>query len=124
MADDQASPNEGGDGGDTVDYDEATAVTITNSTTPAIVEYDDDEPIEDFVINMVVNEQPDGVTISPDLLNVAITDIHGNIIGTKPNLYDSITTAIYDELNGNGTAITGGKRWWGKFVKHKSVEQK
>ncbi|CAF1676712.1 unnamed protein product, partial [Adineta ricciae] len=67
-------------------------------------------------VNLVVNEQPDGATLSPDLANAVITDIHGNIIGTKPSIYDKIngyTTQAYDELSGNGTAITGSKGLFG-----------
>ncbi|CAF1559308.1 unnamed protein product, partial [Adineta ricciae] len=78
-------------------------------------------------VNLVVNEQPDGATLSPDLANAVITDIHGNIIGTKPSIYDKIngyTTQAYDELSGNGTAITGSKGLFGKFVKKVLTVQK
>jgi len=131
MADDQEPSNDVGEGGETPeisDYEEQTTsvIGIGNTTTPLPEAYDD-EPIEDYVVNMVVNEQSDGASLSPDLINAAITDSNGNIISSRTKLYDSIngyTTAIYDELNGNGTANTDGKRWWGKFVKQKSVEQK
>jgi hypothetical protein len=124
MADDQEPSNEvdeGGEGPEISDFEEQTTsvIGIGNTTTPLVDAYDD-EPIEDYVVNMVVNDQS-------DLINAAITDSNGNIISSRTKLYDSIngyTTAIYDELNGNGTANTGGKRWWGKFVKQKSVEQK
>jgi len=122
MADDQDSSNDLGEGGDAPeisDYDDTTttAAAIEQTTTSLVDDYDD-EPIEDYVVKLVVNEQPDG-QISQDLLDAAVTDIYGNII-SKPTLYDSIngyTTALYDELNGNGTAIAGGKRWWGWSTK-------
>jgi hypothetical protein len=120
MADDQEPSNDVGEGGEAPeisDYEEQTTsvIGIGNATTPLVEAYDD-EPIEDYVVNMVVNEQSDGASLSPDLINAAITDSDGNIISSRTKLYDSIngyTTAIYDELNGNGTANTDGKRWWG-----------
>jgi hypothetical protein len=127
MADDQESSNDVGEGGDAPeisDYEDTAATTtaaaIEQTTTSPLLDDYDDEPIEDYVVKLVVNEQPDGA-ISQDILDAAVTDIHGNIISKAP-FYDSIhgyTTSIYDELNGNGTAITGGKRWWGKFIKQK-----
>jgi hypothetical protein len=142
MADDQPSSNEIGEGGEAgeagegaegaegaegLDYDETSttaAAVIGDTSTPAAVEdyADDNEPIQDYVVNMVVNEEGDGVTLSPDLFNAAITDIHGNPISPRTTLIDSIndySTAVYDQLNGTDTGITGGKRWWGKFVKQK-----
>jgi len=127
MADDQESSNDVGEGGDAPevsDYDDATTTTATaaiEQTTASLVDDDYDEPIEDFVVKMVVNGQPDG-SIPQNILEAGATDIYGNIIPSKTNLYDSIngyTTSLYDELNGNGTAITGGKRWWGKSIKQK-----
>jgi hypothetical protein len=125
MADDQESSNDVGEGGDAPeisDYDDATTTTAAiEQTTNSLVDDYDDEPIEDYVVKMVVNGQPDG-SISQDILDAGATDIYGNIIPSKTNLYDSIngySTALYDELNGNGTAITGGKRWWGKSIKQK-----
>jgi hypothetical protein len=145
MADDQRPSNEigegegeAGEGADTdtgADYDETQAAPTEpiGDTTPApapapgpeVVDDTGDgagdgaeEPVEDYVVNMVVNE--DGATIAPDILNVGVTDIHGNLITGRTSLVDSIndyTTAIYDQVNGNGTGITGGKRWWGKFIK-------
>lgn len=98
------------------DYEDATTTVpvtapslVHNTTTPlAVDDYDDDEPIEDYVVNLVVNEKPDG--LSSDLADAFVTDSYGN------RIYDSInsaTASVYDELNGNGTAITGGKRWFG-----------
>ena len=108
MADDQTSYDENeGDVPETGDSDVQTSTVVVPSadasSTPVVEgdDYDDDAPIEDYVVNLVVNEQPDGVTLSPDLVNAAITDINGNIIGNKPNLYDSLSTAVYDQLNNN-----------------------
>ncbi|CAF0973697.1 unnamed protein product [Adineta steineri] len=113
MADDPNS-NEIVDGDDVpelTDYDQSSTVAITNTSPATSDDYvDDDEPIEDYVVNMVVNEQPDGTVLSPDLINAAIAESNN---GGRTSIYDSVTTALYDELNGNGTAITGGKRWWG-----------
>lgn len=127
MADDHDPSNdvnENDDGGE-FDYEELT--TIAPVTPPAVPaqavqttatslldeDYEDDEPIEDYVVNLVVNEKPDGL---PSGFGDAVTDRYGNTI------YDSLnaaSTAVYDELNGNGTGITGGKRWFGKFIKLK-----
>ncbi|UJR34197.1 hypothetical protein I4U23_021603 [Adineta vaga] len=115
MADEQPSSYDGGEGGDapdTPEYDDHTTPAIADATTAIIDDDYVDEPIEDYVVNLVVDEQPDGATLSPDLVNAAITDIHGNIIGRKPGLYD-YTTSVYDELNGNGTGITGSKGLFG-----------
>lgn len=106
MTDDQDSPNDVGENGDghggheIADYDGHTTAIIVraNTTTPAVLDYED-EPIEDYVVNLVVNEQPELVPARTDL-----------------------TTAIYEEFSGNTTAITGGKHEGGKFVKQKSVE--
>jgi len=120
MADDQHSSNDVGENGDEheiSDYDETTTATIVN---PVIADDYDDEPIEDYVVKLVVNEQPDG-PLSPDLIDAAVTDIHGNIISSNTKISDSITTAIYDELSGNGTAIAGGKRWWGDWSTKKLI---
>jgi hypothetical protein len=114
MADDQDASNdvsEGGDAPEASDYDETSVPAVIESTTASSLldEYDDDNaPIEDYVVKLVVNEQPDGA-----IVDAYVTDIYGN---TKLSDY---TTALYDELNANGTAITGGKRWWGKFVRQK-----
>jgi len=119
MADDQDSSNDVGDGGDAPeisDYEGTTTAAI-EQTTPFLADDYDEGPIEDYVVKLVVNEQPDGA-ISSDILDAAATDIYGNTIST-PTVYDSIngyTTELYDQLNANGTAIAGSKRWWGKFV--------
>ena len=123
MADDQEPSNDVGENGgeqEISDYDDATApitdaVVIGDSTTArAVDDYDDDAPIEDYVVKMVVDEQPDGA-----ILDAAVTDINGNVISQTTKISDAInsyTTSIYDELNANSTAIAGGKRWWGKFI--------
>lgn len=119
MADDQdpsREVDENGDAPEISDYDDTTvadAVIADQSTTLPSDDYDDG-PIEDYVVKMVVDEQPDGA-----LIDVAVTDLSGNVISQNTKIYDAIntySTAIYDELNGNATAITGGKRWWGKFI--------
>ncbi|CAF1661956.1 unnamed protein product, partial [Adineta ricciae] len=82
MADEQPSAYDGGEGGDAPDaqeYDDqpTTPVAAAAETTASAGEDDYvDEPIEDYVVNLVVNEQPDGATLSPDLANAVITDIH------------------------------------------------
>jgi hypothetical protein len=118
MADDQDASNDVGDGGDAPeisDYDDSTttaSAVIDSTTISSLEDYDDNEPIEDYVVKLVVNEQPDGA-----IIDAAATDIYGNTrISDTINGY---TTALYDELSGNGTAITGGKTWWGKFVRQK-----
>jgi len=119
MADDHDPSNdvnENDDGGE-FDYDEPTTIAPvappaaqpvqTAATSLLDEDYEDDEPIEDYVVNLVVNEKPDGL---PSGFGDAVTDRYGNTI------YDSLnaaSTAVYDELNGNGTGITGGKRWFG-----------
>jgi hypothetical protein len=117
MADDQESSNDVGEGGDAPeisDYEEtasaSTSAVVFESTTTLPSDDYDDEPIEDYVVKLVVNEQPDGA-----IIDAAVTDIYGN---TKfSDSFNDFTTAVYDELNGNGTAITGGKRWWGWSTK-------
>ena len=116
MADDQDSSNDVGDAGDAQevpDYGDDTSATASfdSTTTSLLNEYDDDnEEIQDFVVNLVVNEQPDGA-----IADAVVTDIYGNTKIT--DAINDYTTALYDELSGNSTAITGGKRWWGKFVR-------
>lgn len=125
MADEQDPSNDVGDGGDAseLDYEDspstaATAAANNSPTISSLSDYDDEnEPIEDYVVKMVVNEQPDG-PISPDLVDAFVTDINGNVIGTKPTIYDSLngfTSTVFNELSENGTSIAGadGKRWWG-----------
>ena len=127
MADDQdpsKDVDENGDAPEISDYDDTTvadAVIADQSTTPPSDDYDDG-PIEDYVVKMVVDEQPDGA-----ILDAAVTDISGNIITQNTKFNDAInsySTAIYDELNGNATAITGGKRWWGKFITQKQRKKR
>ena len=115
MADDQDTSNdvdEGGDAPELPDYGESTSGAVFDSTTTSSLsdDYDDDAPIEDYVVKLVVNEQDAGA-----IADAAVTDIYGN---TKfSDTINGYTTALYDELSGNSTAITGGKRWWGKFVR-------
>jgi len=113
------------------DYEEppATQGVVGDESTPpapapapdSVDEFADgpEEPIEDYVVNMVVNEN-DGQTIPPELFNAAVTDINGNIITQKTTLVDTIneySTTVYDQLNGTSTGITGSKRWWGWSTK-------
>jgi hypothetical protein len=123
MADDQDTSNELGDETEVPSvhdqHDATTAAVNPDSGNPAGDDYVD-EPIADYVVKLVVNESPDGVTISPDLAaNALVTDINGHIISSKQStIIDTIneySTAAYNELNGgNGTGITtGSKRWWG-----------
>lgn len=128
MADEQDPSNDVGDGGDAseIDYEDSSSTAAGNNlpTTSSLSDYyDENEPIEDYVVKMVVNEQPDG-PISPDLVQAYVTDIDGNVIGTKPTIYDSLngfTSTVFNELSENGTSVTGtdGKRWWGKFIEQK-----
>ncbi|CAF0791243.1 unnamed protein product [Rotaria sordida] len=123
MADGQPSSNEineGGEGGDYVSNDETTTVIAENIKTTPIVDDYVDEPLEDYVVNLVVNEQPDsGITVSTKVVDAAIADMQdtstpSNIaaITDKINEY---TATVIDELSSSPTtdAITGGKRWWG-----------
>jgi len=125
MADDQDAPNYAGEDGNAPeisDYDDSTSGTATaaaavvnDDSTPLPSDDYDDGPIEDYVVKLVVNEQPDGA-----ILDAAVTDMSGNIISSNTKIYDTIngyTTALYDELNGNTTSITGGKRLWGWSTK-------
>lgn len=123
MADDQAS-NDINDGGDApeLSYDDEVTTTVAIAEEVKTTVTDDyvDEPIEDYVVNLVVNEQPDGVSPS-DLADAAITDMQGNLIPSKTTaMIDAIndySSTIYDELSTSTAAVTGGKRWWGKFIK-------
>ncbi|CAF3496892.1 unnamed protein product [Rotaria sordida] len=131
MADGQPSSNEineGGEGGDYVSNDETTTVIAENIKTTPIVDDYVDEPLEDYVVNLVVNEQADsGITVSTKVVDAAIADMQdtstpSNIaaITDKINEY---TATVIDELSSSPTtdAITGGKRWWvlGKKFKKK-----
>jgi hypothetical protein len=102
MADDQDASNDVGEGGDAPevsDYEESTSTaSVIQQTTSSLLDDYDDEPIEDYVVKLVVDDQSSFDAKSP---------------------IQDYSTALYDELSGNGTAITGGKRWWGKFIKQK-----
>ncbi|CAF1485429.1 unnamed protein product, partial [Adineta ricciae] len=80
MADEQPSSYDGGEGNDAPDaheYDDQPTTPVVAEATTSVGDDDYvDEPIEDYVVNLVVNEQPDGATLSPDLANAVITDIH------------------------------------------------
>jgi len=152
MADDQDAQNEGAegedlDGAELPDYDASVTIPIATTTAPIenetvnpesvvnpenpVIPVDGDYPdesAEDYVVKLYVNADPPGSTISPDLVNAAITDIYGNKIPTT-TLIDSIngytsaiTQEVLDELNGNGTGISrGGKGWWGSWSTLKIV---
>jgi hypothetical protein len=124
MADDQASSNEKNEGGEAPDLpydddDDNTTTAIAESIKTTIAGDYDDEELEDYVVNLVVNEQPEGVTLSTNIVDAAITDIQQNLIPSKTSsLIDSIsdyTTSAYDELSSTTAVITGdgGKRWFG-----------
>jgi hypothetical protein len=125
MAEEQDSANDIGEGADAPeisDYEDTTTTAAIEYTTTTVIDDYDDGPIEDYVVKLVVDEQSNGV-LSPELADALATDIYGNTISPITTL-NGYTTAIYDELNANSTAITGGKRWWGKFVKQKFGEKK
>jgi len=129
MADDQPPSNEIGEGGegaegaegaDGMDYEETTAAAVIGDTsTPGFEDLADvDEPLQDYVVNMVVNE--DGATLPPDLVQAAVTDIHGNLVTARTSLSDAINTyssTVYDQLNSTDTGVAGSKRWWGWSTK-------
>ena len=145
MAGDQAPFNYDADLPDDLYYDDdydvppaaaATTTTTTTTVTSTVTEtaettsfndyyhYDDDEPIEDYVVNLIIDDkQPNGATVSPSLVDATVTDMQQNMIPSKSSaLTDSINqvTTAYNELSGNTTAIAGPKGWWsGKFAKKK-----
>lgn len=139
MADDQEASNEVADEveePEIADYDEAGASSSTvvvpgpapqdvSSTPVAPVVPDagdyDDEPIDDFVVKLVVDGTADASNSAKDLVTAAITDSNGNLLPTQSSvLVDALnnySTTIYDELNGSTTAIANERKGlWGKKI--------
>lgn len=91
-------------------------------------EYDDDEPLPDVTVNLVING--DGENVNPDglvtdIVNAGLTDEIGKLATTTPSITDTvdrytaaITQGVFDEFQNNGTAIEE-KGFWGKFIKKK-----
>lgn len=93
------------------------------STAPVLDEYDDDEPIEDYVVKLVVNDEPEQSTSAKDLIDAAITDSNGNLIPSKTSeiidAVNSYTSTVVDEIAGETTGITGGgKSWWSESTRN------
>jgi len=148
MADDQGASNEEGEvpdyGADETEPEpepqkeieiETTTIQVAAieeeaPATTAVGEEDfyDDGPLPDVTVNLYIGDVPEGVAISPELVNVGLTDKYGNLLppSTTPwadsisNYTSSITQEAYDELNGAGV---GGKRWWGKFIDSKLLRK-
>ena len=90
-------------------------------------EYEDDEPLPDVTVKLLINGDGDDAVLNPDglvtdIVNAGITDEIGKLATTTPSITDAIdgytaaiTQQIYDGINTNGTAIEE-KRWWGKFI--------
>lgn len=86
---------------------------VESSSTSLVDEYDDDEPLEDYVVKLVVNGEPDSSTPSvKDIVDAGITDSIGDDSKTSAviDAINGYTSTIVDELAGNGTAITGGEK--------------
>ena len=120
MADNQASSNDINDGGDAPEAYDDDPTTTMGFVTEDIksTETDDyvDEPIEDYVVKLVVDGQDEGVSVPSHIADAAITDIQGNIISSKTTMIDTFneySTTIYDELSTSTATGTGGKRLWG-----------
>ncbi|CAF2586960.1 unnamed protein product [Rotaria sp. Silwood2] len=123
MADDQSASNErnGNDDGSDLSYDDDVATTVVAESikTTTVAEDYVEEPIEDYVVNLVVNEQPEGgVTLSTSIVDAAITDIQDSMIPSKTStiidkINEYVTTAVDELSTSTPEAITGGKRWWG-----------
>jgi uncharacterized protein YneF (UPF0154 family) len=125
MADDQDTQN---DDGDQMDYDgndptTTTAASVIQDAGNSIVDdYGDEEPLEDFTVNLFFNDLPDGV-IPTDAVRDGLTDIYGQEItsSTTPlmdlvNEYTAaITQGVVDEIQGNSTAVAEKKQWWGTW---------
>ena len=139
MADEQEASNEVADEVDEPengDYEEAGGGASSSSTAaapgpapdvsstaviPGAEEYDDG-PIEDYVVNLVVDGSVDASNAAKDLVTAAITDSNGLLLPTQSSvLVDALntySTAIYDELNGGSTTAIADerKRFWGKKI--------
>ncbi|CAM4743026.1 unnamed protein product [Rotaria magnacalcarata] len=119
MAEDQASSNEIYEGGEekqmSYDDDSTTIAAVEEIKTTVADDYVE-EPIEDYIVNLAVNEQPEGVSVSPSFVDTVITDMQGDLVPSKTTaMIDAIndySSTILDELSTETTAITGGKRWW------------
>jgi hypothetical protein len=119
MADDQASQNEveGDEAPEISDAVEATTTAVIKDAANPLADDYPDESSEDYIVKLVVDDAAGKVT--PNLVNAAITDQFGNVLTTRSSIIDSIngySSTLYDELNSNNTAVTGGKGWWGKFI--------
>ncbi|CAM2707022.1 unnamed protein product [Rotaria socialis] len=124
MAEDQASSNERNEGGedkDMSDYEDSTIIAAVEEIKPIVADDYAEEPIEDYIVNLAVNEQPEGVSTSPSFVDTVIADMQGNVVPSKTTAMieaiNDYSSTIFDELTTETTAITGGKRWWGKFIK-------
>lgn len=95
-----------------------TVSSVVESSSSAIVdEYDDDEPLEDYVVKLVVNGEPESSSSVKDLIDAGIADNVGDLPSKTSAVIDAIngyTSTIVGELAENATAITGEeKRWLG-----------
>jgi hypothetical protein len=121
-------PNDGNDNGETADVAGTTAVVPQPPPPPpvdgeggnsVVEDYpEDDEPLPDFHVKLIINDQLDGY--ATDIVTAAITDEFGNPITPTTTWRDSIdgytqaiTQGIQDELTGNQTTV-GGKGFFGK----------
>ena len=127
-------PNDGNDNIDTADIAGTTAVPqpqpppIAEGENNFVEDYpEDDEPLPDVTVNLIINDQPDGVT--GDIATAYITDEFGNVITTTPTWREgvdgyiaTISQGIQDELTGNQTTV-GGKGFFGKSSVEKGRER-
>lgn len=90
---------------------------VENSSPPTVDEYDDDEPLEDYVVKLVVNGDAENTSPIKDLVDAGIADNVGDLPSKTSAVIDAINgyaSTIAGELAENGTAITGEeKRWLG-----------
>lgn len=98
-----------------------TVSSAIESSSSAIGDEYDDEPLEDYVVKLIVNGEPDSSTSAKDLIQAGITDTIGNLPSKTSDVIDAIngyTSTVFDELAGSTTAITGeGKRFFSKSIR-------
>lgn len=104
------------------DFEEAVVTTTTTVSPPFDQEnaggggegdddYDDDGPLPDVTVNLVIQEAP--VDQWRDLTTAMVTDEYEGPLGGITDAIERYSSTLVNELEGNGTT-TGKQGWFGK----------